>query len=144
MATKSKPDNARLRRFYALLKQAGVAANKTDILAGFGVESTNDLTVKQLDELLETLQRLADSRHQASPEVRKARSRVLTICTDLGVFVKNDWKKLNAFIIQPRIAGKLLYDCSLEELQVLNRKLSKMLRDRVANIEQEDTMATNN
>ena len=136
-----KIDNTRLRRFYLLLKQAGVAANKADILAGFGVESVNDLSITQMDEIINTLQALADGRDKATPEIRKARSRVLTLCTDLGVFNGNNWKALNEFVSQKRIAGKLLYLCDIDELKALNTKLSGMLRKRLKAIEQDNQKA---
>lgn len=137
-------DNTRRRRFYLLLKQAGVSANKEDILAGFNVESVNDLSIVQMDEILNTLQSIADGRHQATPEVRKARSRILTLCTDMGVFNGSNWKALNDFVLQPRIAGKLLYQMDLAELKALNKKLSGMLRAKVEKIEQENNKAIQN
>lgn len=139
-----KIDQTRLRRFYALLKQAGVSANKEDILSGYGVDSANDLSIIQMDEILNTLQNLADGRDKATPEIRKARSRVLTLCTDLGVFNGSNWKALNEFLTQKRIAGKLLYLCDIDELKALNKKLSGMLRQRIAKVEEDTKKAISN
>ena len=141
---KQSPSAAQLRRFYGLLKSAGAAANKEDILAGYGVESAKDLTPKQMDELCEGLQRIVEGRKNAPPEIRKARSRVLFLCTDLGVFNGRNWQHLNDFIKLPRIAGKLLYECDLTELDALNKKLRAMLKKRLERITAENEQALKN
>lgn len=123
--------NSSLRRFYGLLKQAGALANKEDILAGFGVNSAKDLTEIQINEICIRLQEMVASKENpTSKELRRQRSIILTLCTDLGVFNGRNWPNLNAFLQQPRIAGKLLYECTEEELKALATKLRGMLRKR--------------
>lgn len=112
-----------LGRLHILLKDAGCLTNKADVLAGVGVTSARDLTEDQYNTLVDTLTRLAANRKPASDEVRRKRSVILALCTEVGVWDGRDWKRLNAYMRQPRIAGKLLVECSMEELNALYKKL---------------------
>lgn len=135
---------SKLRIFHGLLKEAGVLANKADILAGLGVDSASDLTDAQLTEVSNTLRGLIAKKNDAPVEVRRARSRILTLCTDLGVFDGRNWNRLNEYLKNPRICGKVLYELSLIELKALNRKLSHLLREKNKTVEEEQKQAINN
>jgi hypothetical protein len=134
-------NNTLLRVFHGLLKQAGLLANKEDILAGFGVDSAKDLTREQILSANNALREIVEKKDQAPLEVRKARSRILTLCTDLGVWDGKNWKPLNDYLLNKKIAGKLLPDMSLTELNALNRKLSGMLRKVIAEREKNNKLA---
>lgn len=139
-----KPDNTLLRKFHTLVRQAGALANKEDILDGLGVSSAKDLSKQQLEDLCNELQKLSQARTDAPKEIRAARSRILTLCTDLGVLQGNNWARLNEYLMNPKIAGKLLYMMDLQELKALNKKLSVILRAHLEAKEKAQHQAINN
>lgn len=116
------------------------------MLAGYGVESTKDLTNDQLDELIERLNDMQRKRKGEVPKaVRRQRSVILTILNKMGIYADNgDWSRVNAFLMQPRIAGKLLYEMNSDELLALARKLRVIQRKQDENRQQEDYQARNN
>ncbi len=89
----------------------------------YGVTSTADLNVGQLDELIRKYS--ADYNKPATDEIRKLRSQVMILLGRIGVYQnENDWYKVNRYLMDKRIAGKLLYQMKDEsELQALIRKL---------------------
>lgn len=140
-----KPDNTILRKFHTLIRQAGALANKNDILDGFGVTTAKELTRQQIEDVCSELQNMVQAKTIEAPkEVRAARSRILTLCTDLGVWNGNNWEPLNKFLLNPRIAGKLLYHMDIKELKALNNKLSIMLRRKKADLLTDEFKAINN
>jgi hypothetical protein len=112
-----------IARIHILLKEAGVAQNKADILAGFGVKSTSDLTADQYQSLVEALIDLAKKKSPKTEAIRKKRSSILRLCSEMRVWDGVDWNRLNAYISQPRLAGKLLYECDVDELADLYKKI---------------------
>jgi hypothetical protein len=120
-------------------------AYKADLLSGYGVESTKDLTDEQAEELITRLNEMQTNRKEAPPQVRRARSVVLTLLTAMGIYGDNsDWSRVNRYLMDKRIAGKLMYEMDLEELRALARKLRVIHRDQQKKIEQDDYLATNN
>lgn len=128
-------DNRQLARFHALLKEAGALANKFDVLASVGVASAKYLTDAQCDTLCAALSKMVAAKNTTDADLRRKRSHVLALCTDLGAWDGRDWGKLNAFMRQKRIAGKLLPECSMEELNELVIKLRMMLTKKAADKE---------
>lgn len=60
----------------------------------------------------------------APDAIRRLRSQVLAHLTKLGMYASpEDWTKVNRFLLQRRICGRLLYMLDTEELQALVRKL---------------------
>lgn len=113
-----------IRRFHALLGQLRMRQHKADILAGYGVESTKDLTEAQLLELVTGLERQRDHRQDAPLEIRRRRAKILDLLTQMGIYKDaRSWKRVNEFLLQPRIAGKLLFDMDADELDALRKKL---------------------
>lgn len=119
---------------------------KADMLGAYGVESSKDLTDEQADELTQRLNDMQLSRKKDTPRpIRSARSTALTLINSLGIYATNgDWSRVNQFLLQPRIAGKLLYEMDLDELKALNRKLRSMIKKRQEQVQQEDYLASNN
>jgi hypothetical protein len=123
----------KIKRFHVLLRSAGIEQSKADILSGYGVESTKDLSEKQLDELIIRLVKMEQTKTVVSPELRKARSVVLNLLTTMGIYDNSgSWTRVNAYLLDKRICGKILYECSLEDLQnlavklrVINKKTTK-------------------
>lgn len=142
MATETK---TLIRRFYGLLAEKNLRHQKDALLDGFGVESTKDLTINQLLALIETLTRIESPKTEVSKELREARSAVLKALETLDVkAINNNWDHVNNYLKQPRIAGKVLYQCTVEELKALIPKLKIIARKRKARIDEENRLAANN
>jgi len=116
---------------HALMYKAGALPNKRDILAGYGVESSKDLTDRQMDELIERLKEAVSKRKTTPPDVRQWRSNVMTMLNKCGVYAdQNDWQRVNKFLLDKRIAGKLLYEMTVPEMKELHRKLASVARKK--------------
>lgn len=116
--------NAKVRRLRAIWIKQGIDDYRGAILESYGVESTADLNLQQLDELIDQYSNQAP----ASEHVRRQRSIILDLLTKLGVYKdKGDWEAVNAYLMQSRIAGKLLYQMSSDELNALQFKLRAIL-----------------
>lgn len=63
---------------------------------------------------------------QVDKIVKQKRSAILKRLQKHGVDT-TDWRKVNAFLEQPRIAGKRLYDMTIDEMQDLIKKLESIL-----------------
>ncbi|MEO0627785.1 MAG: hypothetical protein AAFY91_12405 [Bacteroidota bacterium] len=139
------PTKDRIIRFHAALSGAKMMNYKADMLSAYGVESTKDLTNRQADELIDRLNKMQSNRKDAPPQVRRWWSVVLDLLTKLEVYSDNrDWSSVNRYLLDPRIAGKLLYEHNLEELKALSKKLRKILKQREEATENEAYLATNN
>lgn len=144
MAVTTAPTARQIAAYKTLLGLAGLKPQEESILSGYGAASCKDLSAAQLAELIDHLQTLVPKR-EASPEMRKARSVVLTLLTDMGFKPQGTgWERVNEYLKQPRIAGKPLYDCSLDELKALAVKLRAILKKRRADLEAEERLAKNN
>jgi len=116
----------KIRRLRALWINQGIDKHRDAILEPYGVSSTADLSEAQLEELL------ADYSHKNHKPVdertRIMRSEVLTILNKLGIYQTNgDWAKVNEYLLDKRIAGKVLYQLNMNELPNLIRKLRSIL-----------------
>jgi len=126
------------RYFHALLDELGIRDRKADILSGYGVASTAELTDGQLQGLINTLEdekrrRTAEREAREADIVRRRRSRILRLLTDIGVYYVEPgepkeacWGRVNRFLSSPRIAGKVLYEMTVEELGRVERLLRSM------------------
>lgn len=111
------------RRFNALLAAGKLMAAKEDILSGYGVSSTMDLTDSQLDEVIKRVEQLIGKQKQDTDLItRQWRHKCLRLINKCGVDT-NDWNAVNAFMMNPRICGKHIYELDVCELQTLHRKL---------------------
>jgi hypothetical protein len=116
--------NARVRRLRAMWIKQGVDEYRGAILEPYGVTSTAGLSLEQLDELIDRFK----TKTEVTARTRALRSDVMVTLDKLGIYAENgDWQRVNAFLMQPRIAGKLLYQMCDDELLALNRKLRAML-----------------
>lgn len=115
---------ARIRRLRAIWVNQGVDQYRDAILQPYGVHSTADLNLQQLDELIDRF----NNKREVTAATRRLRSDVMVTLDKLGIYADNgDWKRVNAFLMQPRIAGKLLYQMTDDELLALNKKLRAIL-----------------
>lgn len=113
----------KVKRLRALWITQGIDNYREAILEPYGVTSTADLDHDQLDDLIANY--TASTGSDAVPETtRKLRSQVLTLLQKLGVYATNDdWHSVNRYLMNPRIAGKLLYQMNDTEMKALTRKL---------------------
>jgi len=119
------------RKFNALLAVAHMMEAKKWMLAYYGVDSTTELSEKQLDELIAKAQDLVNkSKEEQDFKMRKWRHRCLRMMAACGVDTQ-DWNAVNAFMMDPRICGRHLYELNVPELMTLHRKLHNV-RDRKA------------
>lgn len=115
---------AKVRRLRALWIKQGIDEYRDAILSQYGVESTAKLNVQQLNELIGQY----SFTPAATDHVRKQRSMLLTLLTKLGIYKTNaDWERVNAYMMQPRIAGKLIYQMSSDELNACAKRLRAIL-----------------
>ena len=112
----------KIKKFHALLAVNQMMAAKVHVLAGFGVDSTLQLTVEELDQAIERLQNLHFQKSEpVSDEIRTWRHKCLKA---MSKYVDTrDWSRVNAFLLDKRILGKHLYEANLAELQTLHKKL---------------------
>lgn len=136
---------AKIKQFHALLSATGLMDMKADILGGCGVESSKDLSDVQITEVINRLQRMKEARYNVPEETRRKRSIILDLLVRLGVYKNNgDWSRVNKYLMQPRIAGKLLYEMDETELDALAKKLRAILKKKEEKIQQENFWAANN
>lgn len=116
---------AKIRRINTLMSACRLIPNREDILALWDARSYDELT----DEEIVALQAYMELAHRAkttpAPDaIRRLRSQVLAHLTKLGMYASpEDWTKVNHFLLQRRICGRLLYMLDAHELQALVRKL---------------------
>jgi len=121
---------AKVRRLRAIWNKQGIDQYRDSILSQYGVESTSELNIQQLDELIDQYSNQAP----ASEHVRRQRSIILDLLNKMGIYKDNgDWNAVNAYLMQPRISGKLMYQMSSDELNVLQQKLRAIIAKQLAN-----------
>ena len=115
---------AKIRQFHAILAKKGLLDLKYDIIAQYGVESSKDLTVEQLDEQINAL-----NATETSESVRSERSSVLYLLGKLEINGSKEegWDMVNNYLKQPRIAGKTLYEMNTQELRDCVKKLRAII-----------------
>lgn len=122
---------ARVRRLRAIWIKLGIDQHREAILEPFGVTSTADLSLDQLDELITRFS--AEANKPANELIRTLRSDVLTQLNRLGIYTTNgDWTAVNNFLMSDKIAGKVLYNLNEEELRVLRKKLHSIITKKQA------------
>lgn len=125
----------KIQMFHVLLGKVNAMKNKQDILSAYGVSSTLDLTDQQLDDVLDRVRTSANNRYTDDPLVRFWRSNVIKMVNKYGIDTNNGWESFNAFMLDSRICGRLLYELDVEEMKVLCRKLhSIVLKKEVAEV----------
>lgn len=121
-------------RFYGLLKRLPGADKETLVrqFTGNRTEHLRQMTYKEYDLMCREMERVAgyDERHAALRQaLKKARSGVLHQMQLWGVNTA-DWKAVDAFCKDKRIAGKVFRELDMEELNALNAKIRAMRRKK--------------
>lgn len=75
--------------------------------------------------------------------IKLYRSGVLTRLQKYGVDTTN-WTKVNAFLKQPKIAGKVIYELSIDELKLLIPKLESMITKKKVKASEINRLQTQN
>lgn len=117
------------QQFHVQMHHLGIMHSKSSLLASYDASSTLELSEEDLDELIYRLKKMDLARYEPTPLMREWRSNVLSVINKLGIYVNNnDWKNVNTFMLDKRIAGKLMYELTVPELKVLHRKLMSIAR----------------
>ena len=116
-----------IRNFHAALATQGIMAHKESIVAGYGVESTSELNIDQLKELVAKYSTGERSKRADDPaDIRTLRSDILTVLNKIGIYVTgNNWDAVNSFCLDK--AGKLLYQMNKEELVKARKQFNSIL-----------------
>ena len=115
------------RRFYALLKKMpGVDKQLLVYQHTNGrTDSLRELTAAEYRALCDDMERATgydEVRRALRDELKYRRSIVLKLMQQLDIDT-TDWERVDAFCLEPRIAGKLFCKLSIEELEKLATKL---------------------
>ena len=118
-------------RFYVLLNRLPTTDReelKTSLVSqytGGRTESLREMTQKEYDALCDAMQEMAGNRKAREivrAELRRKRSAVLHRLQIMGIDT-TDWDRVNAYLRDPRIAGKEFRRLTIEELETVNIKL---------------------
>ena len=115
------------RRFYALLKRMPGADKQLLVYQHTNgrTDSLRELTVAEYRALCDDMERATgydEVRRALWDELRARRSVVLHLMQELGINT-SDWGRVDAFCLDPRIAGKKFRPLSIDELEKLAVKL---------------------
>jgi hypothetical protein len=111
------------KRIYTMLGQLDARDHKEDLLEPYGVARLRDLSDRALLQVHELL------RFRVQESLRHHRSAVLAKLTAMGLSQQAGepaagyFARVDAYVSQPRIAGKRFRELSIGELQALRRKL---------------------
>ena len=118
-------------RFYTLLNRLPTTdrdelkATLVSQYTGGRTESLREMTTKEYDTMCDAMQQMAGgyrAREIYREELRWKRSAVLKQLQKIGVDT-TDWNRVDAYCMNPRIAGKEFRKLTAEELDTVNIKL---------------------
>lgn len=123
----------RYGRFWGLIKGKEKYIDKDEMVLQFTDGRTTHLHEMKESEFHEMCDVIQERFHQDKTtyqeQIRKARSSVLLRVGRLGINTVDNWDEVNAFLLSPKIAGKLLYEMNVEEMKALVKKLEAILRN---------------
>lgn len=126
MRTKQGNDvkKAAIRRLHAAIAATGDEYVKDEIKAAYGVKSTTEMTLSQLREATVSIGGRAVVGGVPIEAVRVWRSKVLAELQAMGITAENgDFSRVNDVLNSQKVAGKLLYEMSIDELKSCFRRL---------------------
>ncbi len=118
-------------RFYTLLNRLPTTdrdelkATLVSQYTGGRTESLREMTTKEYDTMCDAMQQMAGGYRAQEiyrEELRRKRSAVLKQLQKIGVDT-TDWNRVDAYCMNPRIAGKEFRKLTAEELDTVNIKL---------------------
>lgn len=125
-------------RFYASFNRLPYKGDREELKAaivsqhtGQRTEHLHEMTDREYNDCCAALEKMLapDARDVFVRERKKRRSSALHQLQLYGVDT-TDWNKVNAFCLQPRIAGKEFRDLDCEELEALTKKMRAIIRKR--------------
>lgn len=123
--------HGRYGRFFALIKGKENLIDREELALQFSdgrTTSFTGLTDQEFNEMCDCIeQRQLEDRNSYKEQLRRARASVLKRIGKLGINTFDNWDEVNAFLMSPKIAGKLLYEMTLQELKDLTRKLEAII-----------------
>jgi hypothetical protein len=120
-------------RFFSLLKQLPGAEKESLVLQYSSMHTTSlrELYKRYPEEykrMIAAMQAEVNKQDKNDTvEIKELRSAILHRIQKHGVDTTR-WDNVNRFMRQPRIAGKMLYELSIEEMRALIPKLEAILR----------------
>lgn len=126
-------------RFYVLLNRLPtedrdeLKASLVSQYTGGRTESLREMTNKEYDALCDAMQQMDKSykaREICREELRKKRSAVLKLMQKYGIDT-TDWDRVDAYCLNPRIAGKKFARLTVEELETVAIKLRIIQRKEI-------------
>lgn len=128
---------------HALLNEVGIMESKSSLLEGYGVEHTTELTDQDLVHLVDRLTNMKHKKESFQDADKKRwRSNLLSLLNKYGLYVTNDdWTQVNAFLLNKKIGGKILYEMNVEELQSTCLRLRIILSKRQQIMQHNDQLA---
>ncbi len=116
-----------IKNFHAAIAKQGIMAHKESIIAGYGVQSTTELNIDQLKELVAKYSTGERSKRADDPaDIRTLRSDILTVLNKLNIYVTgNNWDAVNSFCMDK--TGKLLYQMSKDDLEKARKQFNSIL-----------------
>jgi hypothetical protein len=121
--------------FFYLLKSLP-NATKEDIVYAYSSQTTTSLRDFYANHPLEYQAMINDLEHKITINrlkneklIKDKRSAVLKRIQKYGIDT-TEWSKVNDFLLQPKIAGKKLYDMSIDEMNSLIKKLESILKKK--------------
>lgn len=122
----------RYGRFWGLIRGKEKYIDKDEMVLQFTDGRTthlHEMKESEFHEMCDVIEaRFQQDTYAYKEKVRKARSSVLYRIAKLGINTVDNWDEVNAFLVSPKIAGKLLYEMDLQELKDLTRKLEAIAR----------------
>lgn len=128
--TKGK-NNSRFARYFALTKGREHLIDKDDVVMQFTEGRTTHLSEMTNAEFHEMCDAIEGRFHRTANEeqIRKARNAVLLRIGRLGINTIDNWDEVNAFLLSKKIAGKLLYEMTIDELKATIKRLEAILHN---------------
>jgi hypothetical protein len=135
-------------KMHAIIKELHLERAKPALLAGYGVEHTNQLSEADLKDLVKRLDEMQHDKifaGSSDPEVRRWRSTLLSLLNKYGVYgTSDDWSHINRFLLDPRVCGKLIYQMTIEELKATCVRVRAILHDQCAKNEEIERLIIQN
>jgi hypothetical protein len=135
----------KLTRIVKLLALNSLAVYHHVYLQKYGALDLQDLTEAQLEET----ERELVAKHKlllrdVPNKERKLRSAILVQLNQMGVGEGNNWNQINKYLLEPRVCGKLLFECSFIELKALSSRLRAIDKKERPRREHLEFIAKNN
>ena len=117
-----------IKRLHAIIATTRDGYIKQEIKNAYGVQSTKDMTLGQINEAIEALNRRTgydpSARERERDQKRIWCSKILGSLQALGITApEGDFTRVNDVLSSPKVAGKLLYQMDLTELKAAYRRL---------------------